>query len=123
MNDIDVWSQQPSHTLLHDAAAVTAARKQAALAANAEVPHQPLHPARISTQLAPLTLETYIQLHGALTRGSQTVQQALPGDASRLKTQELKQVRSSHRANDIPFVEVSQPSSNACMQLVNGRAS
>ena len=74
-------------------------------------------------QLAPLTLETYMRLHGALTRGSQTVQQALPGDSSRLKAQELKQVGVPHRHHGIPRFYVSLPTSNACMPWTNGRAS
>ena len=87
-----MWSQQPSQLRTCSVAPAAAPHVQ---------PRQPPavlaleKPAatRSSTQLAPFTLEAYLQLHGVLTRGSQTVQQALPGDACKIKAHDLKQVR------------------------------
>ena len=91
MDDFDVWSQQPSQTLACRLKPTTAPHIQPRQPA-AVLPHEKSAAARLSTQLAPLTLEAYLQLHAVLTRGAKTVQQALPGDVSRIKAQDLRQV-------------------------------
>lgn len=86
MDEFDVWSQQPTH--MH--VAIRAPTSHVQPQPLASLP--PYGAAEESTQLAPLTLEAYMHVHSALTRGSQTVQQTLPGDVSKFKVQELKQV-------------------------------
>ncbi len=92
MDDFDVWSQQPSQMRACSVAPATAPHVQPRQPA-AALPHEKPAAAHSSTQLAPLTLEAYLQLHSVLTRGSQTVQQALPGDVSKFKVQDLRQVQ------------------------------
>ncbi len=91
MDVFDVWSQQPSQMRTYSVAPATASQVQPRQPA-AALPHDKPAAARVSTQLAPLTLEAYLRLHGMLTRGSQAVQQAVPGDVSKIKVQDLKQV-------------------------------
>ena len=98
MDDFDVWSQQPSDMRAYSVAPARGPDvqpRQPAAVLQLEKPAA----ARCGTQLAPLTLEAYLQLHGMLTRGSQTVQQALPMDASKIKVQFLKQVPTFNQRN------------------------
>ena len=90
MADFDVWSQQPLQKHAHSTAPAIAPHDQPQHAASFS--HGTGATMHTSIQPAPLTLEAYMQLHGALTRGSQTVQRVLPGDASNIRVQELKQV-------------------------------
>ena len=88
MEHFDVWSQQPSH--MHIAVPAPAP-------APAHIQPQPAASiprdccAKVSSQLAPLTLEAYMNVHRAVTGGSQTVQQTMPADVCKIKVQELKQ--------------------------------